>query len=99
MASGSLADLTASVRQRDGAVIKVRRAPADAALEIAKIPGVDKVQRQDGEIRIEWSPGQDPRDAVARLCLDRQYGLLELRPASLGLEDIYLRIVSGGGAQ
>jgi len=99
MASGSLEEVTASVRQKDGAVVKVRRAPADAAQEIAKLPGVDKVQRQDGEIRVEWAAGQDPREAIARLCLDRQFGLLELRATALSIEDIYLKIVSGGGEQ
>jgi ABC-2 type transport system ATP-binding protein len=96
MASGSLEELTASVRHKDGAIVKVRRDTADAAAEIAKIPGVEKVQRQDAELKVEWKAGQDPRDAIARLCLDRQFGLLELRPTSMSLEDIYLKIVSGG---
>jgi ABC-2 type transport system ATP-binding protein len=96
MASGSLEELTASVRHKDGAIVKVRRDTADAAAEIAKSPGVEKVQRQDAELKVEWKAGQDPRDAIARLCLDRQFGLLELRPTSMSLEDIYLKIVSGG---
>jgi ABC-2 type transport system ATP-binding protein len=99
MASGSLEELTASVRHQDGAIVKVRRGTADAAAEIEKLPGVENVQRQDAELKIEWKAGQDPRDAIARLCLDRQFGLLELRPTSLSIEDIYLKIVSGGGDQ
>jgi ABC-2 type transport system ATP-binding protein len=96
MASGSLEELTASVRHKDGAVVKVRRNTAEAATEIARITGIDKVQRQDAEIKIEWTTGQDPRDEIARLCLDRNFGLLELRPTAMSLEDIYLKIVSGG---
>jgi ABC-2 type transport system ATP-binding protein len=96
MASGSLEELTASVRHKDGAVVKVRRNTADAATEISRIPGVDKVQRQDAELKVEWKTGQDPRDEIARLCLDRNFGLLELRPTAMSLEDIYLKIVSGG---
>jgi len=96
MASGSLEELTASVRHKDGAVVKVRRNTAEAATEISRIPGVDKVQRQDAELKVEWKTGQDPRDEIARLCLDRNFGLLELRPTAMSLEDIYLKIVSGG---
>jgi ABC-2 type transport system ATP-binding protein len=99
MASGSLEELTASVRHKDGAVVKVRRNTAEAATEIARIPGVEKVQRQDAELKVEWKTGQDPRDEIARLCLDRQFGLLELRPTAMSLEDIYLKIVSGGADQ
>jgi len=99
MASGSLEELTASVRHQDGTIVKVRRGTADAAAEIEKLPGVENVQRQDAELKIEWKVGQDPRDAIARLCLDRQFGLLELRPMSMSIEDIYLKIVSGGGDQ
>jgi ABC-2 type transport system ATP-binding protein len=99
MASGSLEELTASVRHKDGAVVKVRRGTAEAAAEIEKLPGVEKVQRQDAEMKVEWNAGQDPRDAIARLCLDRQFGLLELRPTAMSIEDIYLKIVSGGGDQ
>ncbi len=99
MASGSLEELTASVRHQDGAIVKVRRGTADAAAEIEKLPGVENVQRQDAELKIEWKVGQDPRDAIARLCLDRQFGLLELRPMSMSIEDIYLKIVSGGDDQ
>jgi ABC-2 type transport system ATP-binding protein len=99
MASGSLEELTASVRHKDGAVVKVRRNTAEAAAAIARITGVDTVQRQDAEIKVEWTTGQDPRDEIARLCIDRNFGLLELRPTAMSLEDIYLKIVSGGADQ
>jgi ABC-2 type transport system ATP-binding protein len=67
MASGSLEELTASVRHKDGAVVRVRQGLQEAAAEIAKIPGVEKVNRQDGELKIEWKQGADPRDDIARL--------------------------------
>jgi len=99
MASGSLAELTASFRGQEGVVLKVRRDTGEAADLIRRLPGVDKAEAAEGEIRVEWKPGRDLRDDVARLVLDRQLGLLEMRPAAMNIEDLYLKIVSGGGAQ
>jgi ABC-2 type transport system ATP-binding protein len=97
MASGSLEELTASFRKKDGAIVRVRKDVQDAAAEIRKIAGVEKVNRENGELRIEWRPGLDLRDEVARLVLDKQFGLLEMRPLAMNIEDLYLKIVSGGG--
>jgi ABC-2 type transport system ATP-binding protein len=99
MASGSLAELTASFRGQDGIVLKVRRDITDAAGLIGRLPGVDKVERTEGEIRVEWKPGRDLRDDIARLVLEKGFGLLEMRPTGMNIEDLYLKIVSGGGAQ
>jgi ABC-2 type transport system ATP-binding protein len=99
MASGSLEELTASFRQKDGAFIKVRRNIQEAADAIRQVEGVEKVHRADDELRIEWRPGLDPRDAIARLVLEKQFGLLEMRPLAMNIEDLYLRAVSGGTEQ
>ena len=99
MASGSLAELTASFRGQDGIVLKVRRDITDAAALIAGLPGVEKAAKAEGEIRVEWKPGRDLRDDIARLVLDKGFGLLEMRPMAMNIEDLYLKIVSGGGAQ
>ena len=96
MASGSLAELTASFRGRDGAVLKVRRGAAEAADLIGRFPGVEKTERSETEIRVEWKPGHDLRDDIARLVVDKQFGLLEMRPTAMNIEDLYLKIVSGG---
>jgi ABC-2 type transport system ATP-binding protein len=99
MASGSLEELTASVRQSEGAIVRVRRDAAAAAEALRSIAGVENVQPQDDGFRVEWKSGTDPRDEIARRCLDRGFGLLEMRPLSLSIEDLYLKIVSGGTEQ
>jgi ABC-2 type transport system ATP-binding protein len=96
MASGSLDELTASFRTKDGVLLRVRRDITYAADEIRKLEGVEKVGRDDGELRVEWKPGRDLRDEIARLVLDKQFGLLEMKPLALNIEDLYLKIVSGG---
>ena len=100
MASGSLEELTASFKDTDGVVLKLRRANAEAASLLKKIPGVDTVKRDGNEYRVEWAKGrQDLRDDITRLIVDKDLGLLEMRPAALNIEDLYLKIVSGGSVR
>jgi ABC-2 type transport system ATP-binding protein len=96
MASGSLEDLTASIRHKEGLFIKVRKDSPEAAAEIRRITGVDKVEAADGELKVEWKPGLDLRDDIVRLLVDKRFGLLEMRPVAMNIEDLYLKIVSGG---
>lgn len=95
MASGSLDELTASFRDKDGVVVRLRKPEASAA-EFRLIPGVSKVAEKDGEFSISWSPGKDLQDEVVRLVMGKGWGLLEMRPMAMNIEDLYLRIVSGG---
>ena len=97
--SGTLEEVTASVRTRDGAILKVRRGTDAAAAALKALPGVEKVERADGELRVEWKVGLDLREAAARLAVEKDCGLLEMRPMAMTIEDIYLKIVSGGVEQ
>jgi ABC-2 type transport system ATP-binding protein len=99
MASGSLEDLTASFRQKDGVALKVRRGGAEAAGLFRALPGVEKVTADGHDLRVEWGPGRDLRDEVARLALDKGLGLQEMKPVAMSIEDLYMKIVSGGLGQ
>jgi len=96
MASGSLEELSASIRKKEGVTIRLRRAGDEAAAGLRGIPGVEKVTRQDGEFAVEWSRGKDLREAIAKLAVEKDWGLLEMRPVAMNIEDLYLRVVSGG---
>ncbi len=95
MASGSLADLAASYEQTDGIVLRLRRCGAEEAALFRAVPGVVQAAVEGGEIRVEWGRGRDLRDDVARLALDKGLGLVEMRSVA-GIEDLYMKIVSGG---
>jgi ABC-2 type transport system ATP-binding protein len=95
MASGSLADLAASYEKMDGVVLRLRRSGAEEAALFQGVPGVAKATVEGGEIRVEWGRGRDLRDDVARLALDKGLGLVEMRSLA-GIEDLYMKIVSGG---
>jgi ABC-2 type transport system ATP-binding protein len=97
MASGSLEELTASFREKERIIIKLRRGHEDALSTLKTIPGVEKVSRHNGELAVEWNPGKDLREAVSRLAVEKEWGLLEMKTAAMNIEDLYLRVVSGGG--
>jgi ABC-2 type transport system ATP-binding protein len=99
MASGSLEELTASFREKDRVILRLRRGHEDAMSVLKTIPGVEKVSRHNGELAIEWNPGKDLRENLSRLAVEKDWGLLEMRTAAMNIEDLYLRVVSGGGEQ
>jgi ABC-2 type transport system ATP-binding protein len=99
MASGSLEELTASFREKERIILRLRRGHEDALASLRAIPGVEKVSHHDGELAVEWSPGKDLRENVSRMAVEKDWGLLEMRTTAMNIEDLYLRVVSGGGGQ
>jgi ABC-2 type transport system ATP-binding protein len=97
MASGSLEELTASFHEKDRIILRLRRGHEDALTALKTIPGVEKVSRHNGELAVEWNPGKDLRESVSRMAVEKEWGLLEMRTAAMNIEDLYLRVVSGGG--
>ena len=99
MASGSLEDLTASFKEKEGVTIKLRKGEKETLSLLQKIQGVDKVSRQDDEFKIEWSKGKDLSDKITKLVVDKELGLIEMRPLAMSIEDLYLKVISGGAEQ
>lgn len=102
MASGSLAELTATLRERDrkgGVVLKVRGDAAEAVRLFRGLPGIESAGAEADEIRLEWSGDRDLREEVAGLAVSKGLGLLEMRPTALNMEELYMKIVSGGLGQ
>ena len=98
MASGSLEDLTASFRKKDGIIIKIKDIKKGIPL-LKEISGVEKVTRKDSEINIEWSQDKDLRDEVSKTIVRNDLGLIEMRPLAMNIEDMYLKVISGGVEQ
>ncbi|HUU37957.1 MAG TPA: ATP-binding cassette domain-containing protein [Candidatus Desulfaltia sp.] len=99
MASGSLEELTASFRENIGVILKLRKGHEEALAALKELPGVETVARHDGELAVEWSPNKDLREAVAKLVVEKGWGLLEMRTESMNIEELYRRVVSGGVEQ
>jgi ABC-2 type transport system ATP-binding protein len=99
MASGSLEDLTASFIEKDGVVIRIRSETEKAMALFKEIPGVENVTRRDDEINIEWSQGKDFRDEITKLIVEKGLGLIEMKPLAMNIEELYLKVISGGVEQ
>jgi ABC-2 type transport system ATP-binding protein len=74
-------------------------ADGDAEAAIAAIPGVTQVTVADRHdhrlgLEIETEPERDVRRDLARAIVDRGWGLLELRPTRMSLEEIFLQLTT-----
>lgn len=98
MASGSLEQLSTSFQKKEGVALKVKKTD-EAQLELSRFMGVEKVLRQNGELIVEWAPGKDLREEIARFVIERGFGFIEMRSLAMSLEELYLKIVSGGTPQ
>jgi len=70
---------------------------AQAALEhLTGITRVAEVDRQDGIVgyEVDSEPGHDLRRDIARAVVTSGWGLLELRPVRMSLEDIFLQLTT-----
>jgi ABC-2 type transport system ATP-binding protein len=97
------ANLTMRLKGADTVYVQVA-APAEevqpAIAAMGGILGVDVSQRADGllEIQIDCEPNRDIRRELAATIVGRGWGLLELRPMRMGLEDIYLKLTEDEAA-
>jgi len=99
MASGSLEELTASFKEKEGVVIKLRQHGKEIPSLLGKIPGVAKISQDADEFTIEWGKGKDLRDEITKLIVEKELGLIEMRPLAMNIEELYLSAISGGVRQ
>jgi ABC-2 type transport system ATP-binding protein len=100
-------NLTARLRGAETLYVQVDAAGADAAGVLAALPGVTSVAPADmragsGAFEVQSEHGRDIRREVAREIVTRGWGLLELRPMRVSLEEVFLQVtteeVPGGEA-
>jgi len=99
MASGSLEELTASLSENDGVYLKLEKIDGQIQGVFQQIPGLKNIQVEGPEIKLEWPWGLDLRTKILKLCLDHNLAIKEMRPLSMNIEELYLKIVSGGMEQ
>jgi ABC-2 type transport system ATP-binding protein len=98
-ASGSLEELTSSMTERDGVVIRLKKTGKELMSLFKNIPGVENVSQQDDGLRIEWGTDKDIRDVITRYVVDKDLGLIEMKSLGMNIEDLYLKVISGGTEQ
>jgi len=78
--------------------VAFRHPPALEALE--KLPGVKLVQSEhDGRLHVFHESDHNPTDDILRLAVEKNWGLYEIRPGRLSLEQVFLELTTeaGGG--
>ena len=92
-------NLTARLRGTETMYVQLDAGGADAAIALSALPGVTRVtlaERRDAleGFEVESDRGQDIRREIARAIVNRGWGLLELRPMRMSLEEIFLQVTT-----
>ena len=89
----SLGGLAASLRKSDRLSLTVRNSKDNV---IKKLNGLDQVisatNSEGNEYLIECALRSNLQDEIAKLSLENNWGIVELKPVSMTLEDIFLKL-------
>ena len=92
-------NLTGRLKGAETMYVQVDALGEDAATALAAVPGVTRVVAADGRgaaggFEVESTRGTDVRRELARTIVARGWGLLELRPMRMSLEEIFLQVTT-----
>jgi ABC-2 type transport system ATP-binding protein len=92
-------NLTARLRGSETMYVQVDSQGSDAQTMLARVAGVTRVleaDRRDGVVgyEIESEQGRDVRRELARAVVSSGWGLLELRPMRMSLEEVFLSLTT-----
>lgn len=80
--------------------LKIREASEKMISALGHLPGVIKVQQSDANnIMVEASESEKIVEDIAKLVIEKQAGLLEISSAKADLEEIFLKLTYGQGAE
>jgi ABC-2 type transport system ATP-binding protein len=92
-------NLTARLHGAGTIFVQVDAPGADVAGTLSGLPGVTRVAPADtrpgsGAFEIETERGRDVRRDLSREIVTRGWGLLEMRPMRLSLEEVFLQVTT-----
>jgi ABC-2 type transport system ATP-binding protein len=92
-------NLTARLRGSETMYVQLDANGANAAASLGAVPGVTRVveaDRRDGMIgyEVDSERGRDVRRDLARAVVSSGWGLLEMRPLRMSLEDVFLSLTT-----
>jgi ABC-2 type transport system ATP-binding protein len=92
-------NLTARLQGAETLYVQIDAPGADVTGALTAIPGVTRVAPADtrpetGAYEVESERGRDVRRELARDIVTRGWGLLELRPMRMSLEDVFLQVTT-----
>jgi ABC-2 type transport system ATP-binding protein len=95
-------NLTARLTGAETMYVQVDAGGDEPGPVLAQIPGVTRVASAEGDARgfeVESDRGTDVRREIARAVVTRGWGLLELRPMRMSLEEIFLQVTTDETSQ
>ena len=89
----SLDALTTRLRKGERLLLKVRQSDDQTIEKLRALNGVNAATEHQAEhYIIDCEPNAGVQDKVAQLILDNNWGIVELKPVSMTLEDIFLKL-------
>jgi ABC-2 type transport system ATP-binding protein len=93
------ANLTARLRGSETLLVQVDGDPVQVTAALQRVPGVVRVQAADSHdhlasYEIDSERGRDVRRDLARAVVGSGFGLLELRPMRMSLEEVFLSLTT-----
>ncbi|MEP7117916.1 MAG: ABC transporter ATP-binding protein [Acidobacteriota bacterium] len=93
------ANLTARLRGSETMLLQVHAAGADVTAALSTIAGVTRVKADAGAnglttVEVDSEQGHDVRRELAAAVVHNGWGLLELRPMRMSLEDVFLSLTT-----
>lgn len=87
--------LTAGLQGGARVRMQFAKPPQDVIERLRAVPGVTNVESADGQsFDVTYTAGVDRRSELAALAVNQGWGLLELRPISMSLEEIFLQLTT-----
>lgn len=79
-------------------ILRIRRRDDTVKKRIQSIPQVSEItETSQGEFRVTCDGSQEARELLAKTVVENGWGLLELRPSTQTLEEIFLEVISAEG--
>ena len=97
-------NLTAKLRGSETMYVQIDTMGQNAESALSTIPGVTRVNVADNQngltgYEVSSEPGRDIRRDLARTVVSQNWGLLELRPTRMSLEEIFLSLTTEESAE
>lgn len=100
VADGPPEMLEARLQQAQRVFVELRRPSPDVSERLRRLEGVTDVEiKGEGQYEVACTVGLDRREEIARAAVQEDWGLLELRPVGMSLEEIFLRLTTHEGDQ
>ena len=89
----SLEALTTRLRKGERLLLKLRHSNNETIGKLRTLKRVNTViEDQTGQFTIDCDPQANIQDNIAQISIDNSWGIIELKPASVTLEEIFLKL-------